>query len=377
MRITFLLPGYPWKPVGGIRIVYQFANQLVARGHQAAVVHARQLPRGSFPPDDPGMWLRRRADFIRNVFTQPAITWERIDPRVEMLFVPTLESSHVPEGDFVVATWWATAELALQLSPTKGQKCYFIQHYEVWGGQEQRVNETWRAPLHKLVIARWLYEKGIELGVAPEEITHVPNPGVDRSVFRVLQPIADRPPRVAMMYSEEKWKGSDDGIRALELARQHLPAMQAVLFGVNPRPVSLPRWIQYIKNPPQRVLVEEVYNGSSLYLCPSWAEGWHLPPAEAMACGCAVVSTAIDGVSDYAFDGSTALLAPVGDSAGLAANLVKLLDDAAMRIAFASAGHAGIQTFTWERSTDHFIAALAALSPESMPSREQGAAHRS
>src|SRR3546814_17749375 len=56
-------------------------------------------------------------------------------------------------------------------------------------------------------------------------------------------------------------------------------------------------------------------------------EGWHLPPAEAMACGCAVVSTDIPGVFDYALEGTTALLAPPGDSATLADRLTELLDE--------------------------------------------------
>jgi glycosyltransferase involved in cell wall biosynthesis len=116
----------------------------------------------------------------------------------------------------------------------------------------------------------------------------------------------------------------------------------------------LPSWIEYIHNPSRVSLVEDVYNASSLYLCPSWSEGWHLPPAEAMACGCAVVSTDIDGVRDYARPGRTALLAPVHDSAALAAHIVRLSRNDDERVRLALAGNEFIGACTIERSLDAF-----------------------
>lgn len=155
-----------------------------------------------------------------------------------------------------------------------------------------------------------------------------------------------------MMYSENQAKGSHDGIRALELAKKEVPQLRAVLFGVSPRPKSLPQWIEYFYQPAIDELVGEIYNGSSIYLCPSWNEGWHLPPAEAMACGCAVVSTDIGGVRDYAQHGVTALLCPPKNSGALAEDIIILLKDDELRIRIAKAGYERIQQFTWERSTD-------------------------
>jgi glycosyltransferase involved in cell wall biosynthesis len=141
-------------------------------------------------------------------------------------------------------------------------------------------------------------------------------------------------------------------MKALELAREGFPAMQAVLFGVFPRPQNLPHWVEYHENPPQEELVDKIYNGSRIYLCPSWTEGFHLAPAEAMACGCSVVSTDIGGVRDYAEDGVTALLSPPQNPDALAQNITRLLQDDELRIRLAKAGHERIQGFTWERSAD-------------------------
>jgi glycosyltransferase involved in cell wall biosynthesis len=157
-----------------------------------------------------------------------------------------------------------------------------------------------------------------------------------------------------MLWSPAALKGGADGVAALEAAHREVPQLEAVLFGVTARPPALPLWIEYVHNPSRPELVERIYNASSIYLCPSWSEGWHLPPAEAMACGCAVVSTDIDGVRDYARPGETALLSPPHDPAALAANLVQLCRDEEERVRLAVAGHDVIAHCTVELSLDAF-----------------------
>ena len=116
-------------------------------------------------------------------------------------------------------------------------------------------------------------------------------------------------------------------------------------------PGELPGWIDYRQDPSPGELVSGVYNGSSIYLCPSYLEGFHLPPAEAMACGCAVVSTDIGGVRDYAEHEVTALLSPPRQPEALARNLLRLLEDDGLRVRLAESGNRRIREFTWERST--------------------------
>ena len=61
MRMSLLLPSRPFPPVGG-GIVYEYANQLVRRGHQVTVVHLRRL--GAFP-HHPYKLVRRLASLMR------------------------------------------------------------------------------------------------------------------------------------------------------------------------------------------------------------------------------------------------------------------------------------------------------------------------
>lgn len=352
MRISFVLQGYPWTPTGGARVVYEYANQLVARGHEVTVVHPRWLPNWSpRPPASLHRRLVRKAGQLRNMVLTPRVDWQPVDGRVRMLYVREPLPRCVPDGDAVFATWWPTAELVLRYPPKKGRKFYLIQHYETWIGEEQRVRATWRAPLHKVVISRWLYAQGVELGVLSDEMTYIPN-GISHTRYRLLRPIKTRPPRVVMMYSEQEWKGGRDGVDALELTRRRFPKLQAALFGTRRRPRWLPGWIEYFANPPQTMLVEDLYNGSSVYLCPSWKEGWCLPPMEAMACGCAVVSTDNGGIREYAEHEMTALLSSPKEPESLAENLLRVLQDDRARIQLAQLGRERIRELSWARSTD-------------------------
>ena len=37
MKVVFLLPGSGHRPVGGFKVVYEYANHLAARGHQVEI----------------------------------------------------------------------------------------------------------------------------------------------------------------------------------------------------------------------------------------------------------------------------------------------------------------------------------------------------
>jgi len=357
MRITFVLPCFSTKPIGGVRVVYQYADGLVSRGHDVTVLHAAFLePRQYLRPlsmaREPRTLARGLVDIAR---PRPSdVGWHPVDRRVRLVYRPTLAAAHVPDGDVIVATSWRTAESVAGYPASKGRKHYLVQHYETWDGPAARVDATWRSPLRKIVIAEWLYQRGRALGVPPEDLFRLPNPGIDPATFRLTRPITPRRSRVAMLWSPAPVKGGNDGVAALELARREVPDLDAVLFGVTPRPSTLPSWIEYVHDPSRVRLVEDVYNASSIYLCPSLSEGWHLPPAESMACGCAVVSTDIDGVRDYARPGQTALLSAAGDPAGLAANVVRLCRDEDERSRIAAAGNEVIGNCTVERSLDAF-----------------------
>src|SRR3546814_13925355 len=68
-------------------------------------------------------------------------------------------------------------------------------------------------------------------------------------------------------------------------------------------------------NPPQTVL-RDLYNQAAIFVSASHEEGWGLPPAEAAACGAALVVSSNGGHSDYLTDRETALMFGIGRASG-------------------------------------------------------------
>jgi glycosyltransferase involved in cell wall biosynthesis len=292
---------------------------------------------------------------LRNILFKPRVHWHFVDPRIRLTYVNEPVASAVPDADAVIASVWGTAEYVRDYPKEKGEKFNLIQHYAVvFGNDKEQVHAIWKAPLHNILIAKWLLKIAEEIGCKDNRLIPI---GLDTRKFHLIRPLNERPLRVAMLYHPTNWKGSADGIRAMEIARQKYPQLTGVFFS-QARPGKLPPWVEFHRDPPQDCLVKEIYNGSRIYLCPSWSEGFPAPPMEAMACGCALVTTDNGGVMEYAEHAKTALVSPPRDSEALAANLIRVLDDDALRLRIAEAGRKRMDDFPWEKSAAELEKAL-------------------
>jgi len=367
MRITFLLPSRSPVPIGAFRTVYELASLLVAGGDEVGVVHPRTViatpgPRGRLKDR---LWVRRYR-------RRPAelAPWFALDPRVRLLAVADLVEPELPDADALVAVTWEAAPAVAAAPARKGLGFYFVQE----GVPEpvatpEKVETAWSLPLQKIVIAGWLEEKARERGEA-ESTARVPI-GVDLEAWGVDRPIAGRSPRVAAMLNPIK--GEADVIAALELARARMPELEAGCYGTGERPARLPAWAEYLRLP-DRAALRELYNSSSTFLQASREEGWGLPPNEAMACGCALVTYDTGGSREYAHDGETALVVEPPSPAGLAAAIARLSEDEALRVRLAEAGAELVAGFTWERAAAEFRAVLARRTERAELERQGGPA---
>lgn len=356
--ITFLLPFGGISPIGGFKVVYEYANRLAERGWCVRVAHPRFLSQEegkvvkiSFI-SHARQWLGYQCRRITGDYRDyRPDSWFEIDPKVKMLYPKTPNPRHMPLSDIWVATAWYTAKWAATYS---GARIYLIQHLETWGASETDVMATWRLPLRKVVIARWLENVARDLG---EHAQYIPN-GLDFRTFGMDMPPEQRDPyAVAMLYHEADWKGSSDGLRALHEVKEKVPGLKTIIFGTSPAPSGLPAWVEYHHNPSQRTL-REIYNRAAIFVSPSWTEGFGLTPAEALQCGAALAVTDNGGHREYSHQGETALLSLPKDPAALAANVIHLLEDQKLRLRLAHQGHRHIQKFTWDRAVASFESVL-------------------
>jgi glycosyltransferase involved in cell wall biosynthesis len=202
----------------------------------------------------------------------------------------------------------------------------------------------------KIVISKWLQEIAGSLG---EKAEYIPN-GLDFDEFGMdISPSDRKPEKVMMLYNELKFKGSQTGIDAISELKNKIENLEAVLFGVPERPLTLPDWMEYHQSP-GRKLLRRLYNECSVFVSPSLTEGFGLTAAEAMMCGAALAASDTGGHREFAISNETALLFEPGNSEQLKDRVQMLIDDKELRTRLALSGNKFIQRFTWDKAVDKF-----------------------
>lgn len=339
LRIAFLLPGYAPNPIGGYKVAYEYASYLAAQGHAVKLIQAWRFSGDEAGIDKP-LPMAKRVRYMPEVLKDQKPNWFDLHPGVTVVNKFRATAADLRGADVVVATSCKSAPLASKYAMSgKAGGVYFIQHYEDWSKDASFVDRTWKLPLRKVVIAPWLEEIGAKLGTPT---TLLPN-AIDATRFTPGPSITVRPLNVAAMVSDHEWKRADLICEVLAQAKAKVPDMEATTFGVGPRPDALPAWVTHVQQPTPEAL-SAIYQQARLYLCASDAEGWHLPPAEAMMSGAAVVSTDIGGVRAYAE--GVAAFAPTGDAAALTDHVVRLLANEDECHTLAEAGHTKLSAYT-------------------------------
>ena len=91
-----------------------------------------------------------------------------------------------------------------------------------------------------------------------------------------------------------------------------------------------------------------LYSGASLFVFPTFYEGWGMPPLEAMACGVPVVCS--DNSSLPEVVGSAALTISANDTKALTREMTRVLTDKKLAAKLVKAGYLQAKKFDWGKS---------------------------
>jgi glycosyltransferase involved in cell wall biosynthesis len=165
-------------------------------------------------------------------------------------------------------------------------------------------------------------------------------------------------------------KGVQDLVAAMALIAERLPSMRLYVAGTGPlegrvkasvQKLGLDSSVRLLGQVDQAKMVK-LYRGATVFVHGAHYEGLPTVLLEAMACGKAVVSTAVSGALDVISDGTNALLVPPRSPERLADAICRLAGDAGLRRQLGiAARHTVEQRFSWHVVGNGYLSYYQAL----------------
>ncbi len=389
MRVLMLSWEYPPVVVGGLgRHVHALSVALADAGHDVVVV-ARH-PAGTDAETHPttlehveGVRVLRVAEDPPHLeFVRDLVAWTLGLGHAMLRAAAALLRDWTP--DVVHAHDWLVAHGAIGLADLTGAPLVATIHateagrHGGWLSQplNQQVHsvEWWLARRADAVVTCSQAMRGEVAGLFdldPDGVTVVHN-GIDPTGWPRARAITDGPPTLLYLGRLEWEKGVHDLVAALPAIRRAHPGTRLLVAGTGScsdwlaeraRTARVRRSVRLLGHVDDATLRDLLASADAAVL-PSRYEPFGITALEAAAAGAPLVASRAGGLGEVVVDGVTGLSFAPGDVPGLAAAVVRCLDDPAAARTRADAARARLDTdFAWPAIAAETAALYAAARP--------------
>lgn len=326
---------------GGIRVIFLYANYLTQKGHDVVCyvpMKAYKFNKGN---------IKMIKSSIGNTFIRGhKVKW--FECRFKIKLIPIINNKFIRKADISIATAWPTAYDVYYLDVNRGKKVYFIQDYEIWSGEKEKVDKSYQLDLNRITITNRL--KTLLENKFNSKSTVIYN-GLDKDEFLVGDKKHNLKISILMLYNNSENKGAKEGVEILkEISNKY--DVDIKLFGYT-NPNNLPENFKFYENPTRKTLIN-LYRDSDIYLFTSKFESWGLPVMEAMANKCAVVGNNTGCLAEIGINNINSIIIDNCDYKEMKFQLENLLNDTERLSIIQQNGYELATKYEWEDSFKKF-----------------------
>ncbi|MEM0135915.1 MAG: glycosyltransferase family 4 protein [Thermoplasmatales archaeon] len=348
MKINFIL--YSTERTGGTKTILNYANELSRRGNEVSLTTLYHDP--WFKLNSEVNVISKRTKISLSLFYASTLLLSRLGKTSLSAEVSLLEKLAVmsPISDINVATFFPTAYVSSWLAH-KATPFYFIWHdpdyFATEPIQKKFYNDTLFLPVNKIVNSTWLQKRVYD---KTKEKCFLMNTGaVDSEIFKPSPSRGERENEIHIVaLGKGGFKNSKLIMDAVKEVRLKNPTINIFLhfFGHRlPKDLRMDTFTIFHKDLSDDKLAE-LFSMADIQITASTAESFPLPPLEAMASGCTVITTPY-GTEDYAIDGSNCLIVRPDDVQDLVRQLEKLIFDPVLRKKLSDEGLKTVRRFSY------------------------------
>ncbi|WP_171038078.1 glycosyltransferase family 4 protein [Aquibacillus sediminis] len=315
---------------GGVKIILEHANRLTQAGVRVTIVSHFEKPK----------WYPIEANYSQVPFD------------LEL-------AKGVPNCDVIVATYWDHIQACIEtgIAPVVyfEQGDFHLFEYESMNNSLKKYIQTqFQLPSFIFTVSSSTAEYIQKYYNRKAKV--IPN-AIDPKIFSNKQdkyPATD--PYLLMIGAESAtFKGIQDITKAYDILTK--TNKQLDLFWITPEAPSekMKSKVSKVFVQPNQELIAKLYRGATIYVSGSHYESFSLPPLEAMACGCPVVTSGNRGVREYAFDQENALITRIADPLDTATKIEQVLGNPQLKAKLIDHGYVTANKFNWETITEELI----------------------